>query len=611
MEAGQILADEDRGRLLNHVCAECGERSERPGLCPRDSQPFVVADDPLIGADLGRYRIARAIASGGMGRVYLGVQPEIGSRVAIKVLSEQCARDADLVERFFAEARAVNLIAHENIINVLGLATLDDGRPYIVMEHVDGVTLTQATHGGRAPLGGIVHVFLDVLSALGAAHAIGIVHRDLKPDNIMVTAKGHARVLDFGIAKLSPQQQLFAGARTVTGALLGTPAYMAPEQIASAGDVDARSDIYAVGAVLFHAVTGRPPFGGATIYDIMRAQLEEEPPSPRSFRPDLPLVLERVIMRALAKEPAVRFQSAVEMAAALDDAAAELPDHQWFDLSRKTTPMRARGSGKLTQPPPVQRDTPPAISAVNVPMQPRRRAIVPIAIGAGALAAFTGIFVLVRSSGSTPTKPPDAAVAVVTPPPVDAAPQLDANIALVVADASIDAPRRTAPAPVAEAKPTKLAKIPTTSQVVKMDLGAAKTNLTLASTLERAHTIARMLPGVQTARVVEIRVGGVSGGVVDTTQGAWVRYRLTIDPPPDQGCVAVVTFGQSITVSVERGSCTTDPVRLPQCSFTRAWQKMLAVRVHHPFPLEYITLGNGGYAWVSNDHYQDGADDCK
>jgi serine/threonine-protein kinase len=258
-----------------HVCAECGERSEAPGLCPRDSQPLVLADDPLIGADLGRYRIARAIASGGMGRVYLGVQPEIGSRVAIKVLSEQCARDPELVERFFAEARAVNLIAHENIINVLDLATLDDGRPFIVMER----RRRDATHATRAGAHRSVACARVRRCRRQCSVRDGIVHRDLA-DNIMITAKGHARVLDFGIAKLSAQPQ-FAGMRTQTGALLGTPAYMAPEQIASAGDVDARSDIYAVGAVLFHAVTGRPPFGGATMFDLMRAQLEELPPSPR------------------------------------------------------------------------------------------------------------------------------------------------------------------------------------------------------------------------------------------------------------------------------------------------------------------------------------------
>ena len=598
-----------------HVCAECGERSDAPGICTRDSQPLVATDDPLLGVDLGRYRIARVIASGGMGRVYLGVQPEIGSRVAIKVLSEKCAHDPGLVERFFAEARAVNLIAHENIVNVLDLATLDDGRPYIVMEHLDGVTLTQATRGGRAPLGGIVHVFLDVLSALGAAHAIGIVHRDLKPDNIMVTAKGNARVLDFGIAKLSPQQQLFAGARTMTGALLGTPAYMAPEQIANAGNVDARSDIYAAGAVLFHAVTGRPPFGGATMYDIMRAQLEEEPPPPRSFRTDLPLELERVIMRALAKQPDVRFQSAAEMAAALDEAAAELPDHQWFDLSRKTKPMRARGSGKLTRPPMVRRDTPPAMSIANVP-KPRRRAFVPIAIAAGMLAIGAGMFALLRTRAATPNAviamTPDAAIAPDAASAPDATSLPDAAIAIVV-DAAAPVVAKQKPRP--DDKPvtaTQLTEVPLKPHLVNVDLGAARTNLTLAATLERAKVIARMLPGVTSARLIEIRVGGADADAVDPRRGGWVSYRMVIDPPPAAGCHAVVRFGKTTTVHVERGSCSADSLmKLPRCSFTQAWQNMLAVRADYPFPLLWIKLAGGGAYWEAEDNYRGDEDDCR
>jgi hypothetical protein len=607
-----------------HVCAQCGERSDAPGICTRDSQPLIAADDPLLGMDLGRYRIARAIASGGMGRVYLGVQPDIGSRVAIKVLSEKCAHDPDLVERFFAEARAVNLIAHENIVNVLDLATLDDGRPYIVMEHVDGVTLTQATRGGRAPLGGIVHVFLDVLSALAAAHAIGIVHRDLKPDNIMVTAKGHARVLDFGIAKLSPQQHLFAGARTMTGALLGTPAYMAPEQIANAGNVDARSDIYAVGAVLFHAVTGRPPFGGATMYDIMRAQLEQEPPWPRSLRADLPLAVERVIMRALAKDPAVRFQSAAEMAAALDEAAAELPDHQWFDLSKKTAPMRARGSGKLTQPVIVRRETPPAITVARPPS----RRILPIAVGAGAVAIGAVVFALLRAP-VTNTAVPDAAMVALAP---DAAVSPDAAIVAVAAPVAVDAPiavdagaraRGNAPiekqprppvtAPEARAELARLTEFPVKPHPVNVDLGAARTNLTLASTLERAKVIARMLPGVTSVRLIEIRVGGADVDAVDVTRGAWVSYRFVVDPPPAVGCHAVVRFARTSTVHVVRGSCSAEALeRLPTCSFAAAWRLMESVRGDvHPFPLQHISLTGGGAYWEADDNYRGQQDDCR
>ena len=183
------------------VCPFCGQRYDVAGYCGEDGHAAEAADDPLLGTDVGRYRLARRIGDGGMGRVYLGVQPAIGSRVAIKVLSDACARDPELLERFFAEARAVNLIRHEGIVGVIDLAQLTDGRPYIVMEYIDGQTLAAIGRGGPVPLGGLVRALAEVLSALGAAHAIGIVHRDLKPDNVMVLPDGTVKVLDFGVAK--------------------------------------------------------------------------------------------------------------------------------------------------------------------------------------------------------------------------------------------------------------------------------------------------------------------------------------------------------------------------------------------------------------------------
>ena len=289
--------------------------------------------DPLIGIAVGRYQIDSVIGEGGMGRVYLAIQPEIGSRVAIKVLADQ---RPDLVERFFAEARAVNLIRHENIVSVIDLAQLDDGRAYIVMELVDGQTLGAATRGGTAPIGGVITALGEVLSALEAAHALGIVHRDIKPDNVLVTREGHAKVLDFGIAKLAA---VHGTPRTQTGALLGTPAYMAPEQISGAEKVDARTDLYAVGVVLFECLTGRVPFEAPTLFDLMKAHVEA--PVPPIGRADVPPSLEAIVQRAMAKDPAARFQSAAEMRRALIAASRDLPSAQWRPLSRKN--LDARG----------------------------------------------------------------------------------------------------------------------------------------------------------------------------------------------------------------------------------------------------------------------------
>src|SRR5260221_697557 len=303
------------------VCPTCGRRYERAGYCATEGQPLVMTDDSLLGTELDRYRLAKLLGEGGMGRVYLAVQPAIGSRVAIKILSEQGAKTAELLERFFAEARAVNLIRHENIVGVLDMAVLPDGRPFIVMEFVEGQTLAEIVRTQQAPIGGVVQAMGEVLGALAAAHAIGIVHRDLKPDNIIVTVEGHAKVLDFGIAKLAPNLRDVAP-QTKTGAILGTPAYMAPEQISGAANVDARTDVYACGVVLFEAVTGRQPFSGATLFDLMKAHVEQMPPLPRMYRPELPDAIEHVIMQALAKDPAQRFQSATAMAQALAHAAS-------------------------------------------------------------------------------------------------------------------------------------------------------------------------------------------------------------------------------------------------------------------------------------------------
>jgi serine/threonine-protein kinase len=315
-----------------HVCPECGASLEQAGYCPEDGNELRPrGDDVLLGIPVGQYRIARLLGVGGMGRVYKAVHPQIGSRVAVKVLSRDCADNRELVDRFFAEARAVNLIRHENIINVLDLATLPDGRPYITMEYLDGQPLAEVMEqGGQLPLGSLARLVGEVLGALSAAHATGIVHRDLKPDNIFVSPQGRAKVLDFGIAKLMPE---LAGGHgpTRTGSLLGTPHYMSPEQ-ANAQPVDARTDIYAMGVILYEGATGNRPFGGSSLFELLRQVLEQPPPPLRPIRPDMPPAYEAVVLRAMAKDPNQRFQSANELADALAAAVQGLPDQAWAPL---------------------------------------------------------------------------------------------------------------------------------------------------------------------------------------------------------------------------------------------------------------------------------------
>ena len=354
------------------VCAECGDSQPIDGSCMADGTRLAsIADDLLLGTTIGAYRVARLLGIGGMGRVYKGVHPTIGSRVAIKVLSRECTDRRDLVERFFAEAKAVNLIRHESIVNILDLAVLPDGRPYIIMEYLDGAPLASIVehaiqHRQPLPLGGLARLAAEVLDALGAAHAKHIVHRDLKPDNIFVAPSGRPKVLDFGIAKLIDPGS--GASATRTGSLLGTPQYMAPEQAAGM-PVDHRADLYAMGVILYECVTGQKPFVAESLYELLRKHVEQPPLPPRSIRPELDVSLEQLILCALAKSPEHRFATAQAMSVALQHATAQLPPEQWVPITGSGT-HRAVPSGGW-QP------TPQSWTPRAVPPRPSEPAILP------------------------------------------------------------------------------------------------------------------------------------------------------------------------------------------------------------------------------------------
>ena len=385
------------------VCPECGDSYPQPGACAKDGA--VLADgtgDPLLGQFVGSYRVACMIGAGGMGQVYKGVHPSIGSRVAIKVVGGDWARQSQLVERFFSEARAVNVIRHENIVNVLDLAWLPDGRPYIVMEFLDGQPLSSVIRNrGPLPLGSLTSLLSEVLDALGAAHDHGIVHRDLKPDNIFVTPGGRAKVLDFGIAKLRPELSAMHGA-TETGSILGTPHYMSPEQ-ALGRPVDARADIYSLGVILFEGATGRLPFTGTVLFDLLKAHIETPPPHPRTIRPDLPEPLALIVLRALEKDPSRRFGNAGEFAAALAGVAQGLPRESFGSLGGRTTGASGlQTPGFLAATPPVTGGslagaaTPYTSPGLSAPATKRGRGgtFIVIAVAVGGLLVAGGIVAL-------------------------------------------------------------------------------------------------------------------------------------------------------------------------------------------------------------------------
>ncbi len=330
------------------VCDGCGAKAESGTFCGHCGGTLRKApvDDSLVGSKIGPYLVESVLGEGGMGKVYKGVHPTIGSRVAIKVLSAACAEKPDLVERFFAEARAVNLIRHESIVNVLDLSHLDDSRPYIVMEYLDGAPLSEILSKGPLPLGSAARLASEILGALAAAHAKGIVHRDLKPDNIFVSPQGRAKVLDFGIAKLMPEIS-GAATPTQTGALLGTPHYMSPEQ-ALAQPIDLRSDIYSMGHILYECVTGSRAFDGESLYQLLHLQVHVAPRPPRQTRPDLSEAYERIILDSLHKDPAQRIPNANDFIRRLSEVSENLTAEAWLPIGTARDPSSARIAAMAT-----------------------------------------------------------------------------------------------------------------------------------------------------------------------------------------------------------------------------------------------------------------------
>jgi eukaryotic-like serine/threonine-protein kinase len=272
----------------------------------------------------GRYRIEGVLGEGGMGKVYLATHVELGREVAIKILSSR-VQERDLEARRLArEAKLAGTLGHPNICQVYDMGRLEDGTPYVVMEKLDGQTLSERIYlEGALSFDDSLRFLEQVLSALDAAHRSGILHRDIKPDNVFLASNAAgevaAKILDFGIATLAQ----FAGIDSRRGQMLGTPRYMAPEQF-SGGDTDERTDLYGCGVLLNEMITGRPPFPEKDVNTLRASVLDKPPPDPRSWRPKTPDSIAALIERAMAKKPAERFESADQFLIALRSVRSEL-----------------------------------------------------------------------------------------------------------------------------------------------------------------------------------------------------------------------------------------------------------------------------------------------
>ena len=298
----------------------------------------MVASDPCIGRTIGgKFVIESLIGTGAMGSVYLARHSSLDARVAVKVMHEEMAKDQTFAERFLREARAASRLDHPNVIRVRDYGTEPDGLHYLVMEYVDGVDLGQlVTREFPMSDARIVDVLSQVLSATAAAHAVGIVHRDLKPENVMVSprfdddGRKHevVKVCDFGIAQTSEIPRMgpeSPRALTLSGVLLGTPQYMSPEQCRGE-QLDARSDLYSVGVMLYELLAGKAPFLAENFIDIVVKHVSEDPVPPSVSNPNVLPALEQVCMRALRKRREERFATAREMRAALRAAIGATDD---------------------------------------------------------------------------------------------------------------------------------------------------------------------------------------------------------------------------------------------------------------------------------------------
>lgn len=302
----------------------------------------------LIGKTIGQYQIVEQIGLGGMATVYKAYQPSIDRYVAIKILPKQLAYDPNFVKRFQHEAKAIAALEHPHILPIHDFDT-EGEYTYLVMRYVEGGTLTNLM-GQSLPYERIIQIVGNIARALDYAHRQGVVHRDIKPSNILIDKHGEELLTDFGIAKMvegSSDTQL-----TSAGSILGTPAYMSPEQ-AEGKAVDGRSDIYSLGVVLYELLTGQPPYRAETPLAIVLMHLNEPLLPPRTIKPGIPEPLERVVLKAMAKKPDDRFQSAADMEKALKQALREIESSPGTaDLPLPSSRTRTEPAPQLVSPPP-------------------------------------------------------------------------------------------------------------------------------------------------------------------------------------------------------------------------------------------------------------------
>jgi len=415
-------------------CPKCGvEYPDSNTLCPADGVALETDADSLIGTTLARkYRIDARLNEGGMGTVYRGTHVLMDKTVAIKVLRPSLAADEKIVARFSREARAASRISHPNALSVTDFGEDESGHVFLVMEFLSGKTLKQVIRDqGPLPITRVVDITRQIGDALHAAHAQGVVHRDLKSDNIMLldTMTGdHAKVLDFGIAKINEPDGTADPSLTAPNLVIGTPQYMSPEQCSQDSEIDARSDIYSLGVILFEMLVGHVPFSGESPTMVMMKHLQEPVPSILDERTDVPPAVARVVARAMAKVPDNRYQNVAELVEDLGIAAGMSMARAIPPAVLSSTALPADDADERTvvrtreEPPPQQtyRREPvriPVSGEVPPPAQPASgfnpmNILIPAVVAL--LVVFAAIYAFNRNSvtgNTTNTNPPQTLAA--------------------------------------------------------------------------------------------------------------------------------------------------------------------------------------------------------
>ena len=401
----------------------------------------------------GKYRVDRVLGAGGMGMVVAATHLQLDERIAIKFLLPEALRNPEAVARFGREARAAVKIRGEHVARVIDVGTFENGAPYMVMEHLDGQDLSALLHerGALSP-SDAVDAVLQACEALAEAHALGIVHRDLKPANLFMTRRPDGtpsvKVLDFGISKVTLPGSDHS--MTKTSAVMGSPLYMSPEQMTASRHVDARTDVWAIGVVLYELLTGRVPFSAETLPEICGLILTATPAAIRNYSPAVPEGLQAVVQRCLEKDRERRFANVSELARALSPFGSRATSRSVERIARILGASTVHDVSPLSEPSPAAGNFGPSTQSNWGQTQPARSSALPLIAALGAAVLLLGglaMFLLLRSkSDAVPALAASSQPALVAELPSAAPAHTTAVVSVAEPVASAVAPAAQKPA---------------------------------------------------------------------------------------------------------------------------------------------------------------------